>query len=72
MSDQKRITYYLVTRVGDEPAQALMSGPAAGSGMGASLLALSAYIFLSTLTPPLFLIAAVSAENFGEFLSAAH
>jgi hypothetical protein len=54
------------------PAQALMSGPSAGPGMGASLLAFAAYMFLSTLTPPLFLIAAVSAENFGEFFSAAH
>ncbi len=54
------------------PAQAMMGGPAAGPGMGTGLLAFSAYLFLSTLTPPLFLIAAVSAESFAEFLSAAH
>ena len=54
------------------PAQALMGGGSAGPDMGAGLMALAAYMFLSTLTPPFFLIAAVSAESFGEFLSVAH
>ncbi len=44
-----------------------------GTGFGSgSLLALTGYLFLSTFTPPLFLIAAVSAADFSQFLSRDH
>jgi len=55
------------------PSQAMMAGPGAGPpDLGGGLLVFAGYMFLSTLTPPLFLIAAVSAENFAEFFSADH
>ena len=49
--------------------QMMMMGPALG---GRVALALAAYMMLSTLSPPIILIAAVSATDFGDFLSVAH
>jgi len=50
--------------------QQMMLGPSPG-GRG-TMFVMAVYIFLSTLTPPLFLIAAVSADDFAEFLSTGH
>ncbi len=49
--------------------QMMMMGPAMGGRMA---MAFAAYMMLSTLSPPVVLIAAVSATDIGEFLSAAH
>lgn len=49
--------------------QMMMMGPALG---GRVAFALAAYMMLSTLSPPIILIAAVSATDFGDFLSVAH
>ncbi len=49
--------------------QMMMMGPAMG---GRVTMALAAYMMLSTLSPPIILIAAVSATDFGDFLSVEH
>jgi hypothetical protein len=49
--------------------QMLMMGPAMSGRLS---MALAAYMLLSTLSPPVILIAAVSASDFGDFLSVAH
>ena len=47
----------------------MMIGPAMS---GRVAVAFTAYMMLATLSPPIILIAAVSAGDFGDFLSAAH
>ena len=49
--------------------QMMMMGPAMSGRMA---MAFAAYMMLSTLSPPVVLIAAVSADDIGDFLSAAH
>jgi hypothetical protein len=50
--------------------QAMMMAPSMSGG--GAMFAFAAYFLLSTLTPPIFMIAAVSAGDFGEFLSVDH
>ena len=56
-------------------AAAMMAGGEPGAmmpGLGGAMTALMAYALLSTLTPPVFLIVAVSAESFGDLFSPDH
>ncbi|MBD3867981.1 MAG: hypothetical protein IFK94_07645 [Acidobacteria bacterium] len=60
--------YFLGLNTMSDP-QMMMMGPAMG---GRVAFALASYMMLSALSPPIILIAAVSATDFGDFLSVAH